>query len=164
MWVTGCARCEAVASGLLKTEEATGVHITVRATTLLNLLLDLPGITVRGVSLSSPDQVVVEVRLPRRRMQCPVCGWSTGTRYDRRPVWSRWRRRRPLGIPMCSISREPRREECTTCTALAPEAVFTVRTYATTTPQPRDHDLVCIQPDHNPRSTPYTPPEPASVT
>ena len=32
---------------------------------------------------------------------------------------------------MCSISREPRREEYTTCTAVAPEAVFTVRTYGT---------------------------------
>jgi hypothetical protein len=28
--------------------------------------------------------------------------------------------------------REPRREECTICTALAPEAVFTVRTYGDT--------------------------------
>jgi hypothetical protein len=29
------------------------------------------------------------------------------------------------------MSRDPRREECTICTAIAPEAVFTVRTYAT---------------------------------
>ena len=29
------------------------------------------------------------------------------------------------------MSREPRRDEYTICTALAPEAVFTVRTYAT---------------------------------
>jgi hypothetical protein len=28
-------------------------------------------------------------------------------------------------------SSDPCREECTICTALAPEAVFTVRTYAT---------------------------------
>ena len=33
--------------------------------------------------------------------------------------------------PMCSISRDPRREEYTICTALAPDAVFTVRTYGT---------------------------------
>ncbi|GHH42202.1 hypothetical protein GCM10017774_38140 [Lentzea cavernae] len=33
--------------------------------------------------------------------------------------------------PMCSMSRDPRREEYTICTALAPDAVFTVRTYAT---------------------------------
>jgi len=30
--------------------------------------------------------------------------------------------------PMCSISRDPRRFECTICTARAPEAVLTVRT------------------------------------
>ena len=32
---------------------------------------------------------------------------------------------------MCSISREPRRKEYTICTAVAPEAVFTVRAYGT---------------------------------
>jgi hypothetical protein len=32
---------------------------------------------------------------------------------------------------MCSISRDPRREEYTICTAVAPDAVFTVRTYGT---------------------------------
>ena len=34
---------------------------------------------------------------------------------------------------MCSISREPRRDEYTIWTAVAPEAVFTVRTYGATT-------------------------------
>jgi hypothetical protein len=34
---------------------------------------------------------------------------------------------------MCSISRDPRRFEHTICTAVAPLAVFTVRTYATST-------------------------------
>jgi hypothetical protein len=33
--------------------------------------------------------------------------------------------------PMCSISRDPRREDHTIWTAAAPDAVFTVRTYAT---------------------------------
>jgi hypothetical protein len=32
---------------------------------------------------------------------------------------------------MCSISRDPRCEEYTICTAVASEAVFTVRTYGT---------------------------------
>jgi hypothetical protein len=32
---------------------------------------------------------------------------------------------------MCSISREPRREEYTICTAVAPDAVLTVRTCGT---------------------------------
>jgi hypothetical protein len=32
---------------------------------------------------------------------------------------------------MCSISRDPRCEEYTICTAVAPDAVFTFRTYGT---------------------------------
>jgi transposase len=63
----------------------------VRATTLLNNLLDLPGIAVQGVSLPSPDQMVVAVALRRQRLECPECGWSTRAHYDRRPVDSRWR-------------------------------------------------------------------------
>jgi hypothetical protein len=35
--------------------------------------------------------------------------------------------------PMCSISRDPRRDEYTICTATAPDLVFTVRTYGDTT-------------------------------
>jgi hypothetical protein len=38
----------------------------------------------------------------------------------------------PQRRPMCSISRDPRREECTICTARAPDAVFTVRRYGDT--------------------------------
>ena len=34
--------------------------------------------------------------------------------------------------PRCSISRDPRRDDHTTCTAVAPDTVFTVRTYAAT--------------------------------
>jgi hypothetical protein len=36
--------------------------------------------------------------------------------------------------PMCSMSRAPRREECTICIAVAPDAVLTVRTYGDTGP------------------------------
>jgi transposase len=66
---------------------------TVRATTLLNRQLDLPGITVAGVSFPAdrPDAVVVEVSLRRRRLACPHCQLTTRFRYDRRPVWSSWR-------------------------------------------------------------------------
>jgi transposase len=76
---------------LRRPEKLQEVHITVRATTVLNELLDLPGITVRGVSFPQPDRLVVEVVLRRRRLVCPECGWSTGARYDRRHVPSRWR-------------------------------------------------------------------------
>ena len=36
-----------------------------------------------------------------------------------------------MSHPMYSISREPRREDHTICTAIAPDVVFTVRTYST---------------------------------
>ena len=40
--------------------------------------------------------------------------------------------------PMCSMSRDPRRDEHTTCTAVAPDAVLTVRTYGTRPPNDPD--------------------------
>jgi transposase len=65
----------------------------VRATTLLNRLLDLPGVTVAGVSFPAdrPGVLVVEVALRRGRLQCPHCGFLTRFRHDTRPVWSSWR-------------------------------------------------------------------------
>jgi transposase len=65
----------------------------VRATTLLNRLLDLPGVGAAGVSFPAdrPGELVVEVMLRRRRLQCPHCGFLTRFRHDTRPVWSTWR-------------------------------------------------------------------------
>ena len=60
-----------------------------RATTLLNRLLDLPGIDVSGVSLDD-RRMLVEVRLRARRLACPVCPFMTRARYDTRPVPSSW--------------------------------------------------------------------------
>jgi len=57
----------------------------VRATTLLNRLLALPEVTVRGVSFGDAG-VAVEVGLRRRRLVCPHCQFSTRARYDTRPV------------------------------------------------------------------------------
>src|SRR5215472_16144040 len=71
--VTGCARRVAVASGLRRRQKLQEVHITVRDTTLLNELLDLPGITVRGVSFASPGEMVVTAALRRQRLECPEC-------------------------------------------------------------------------------------------
>jgi transposase len=60
-----------------------------RATTLLNRLLDLPGIDVSGVSLDG-RRMLVEVRLRARRLTCPRCPFTTRARYDTRPVPSSW--------------------------------------------------------------------------
>ncbi len=61
-----------------------------RVTTAFNRLLDLDGVNVTRVEFEA-DVVVVTVALRRRRLRCPVCGYSTRHRYDTRPVRSRWR-------------------------------------------------------------------------
>ncbi|PXW99593.1 hypothetical protein C8E89_14016 [Mycolicibacterium moriokaense] len=48
---------------------------------------------------------------------------------------------------MCSMLREPRRDNHTAYTAVAPELVFTVRTYATTAPY--EPWLVSSSPKHS---------------
>jgi transposase len=64
----------------------------VRVTTLLNKLLDLPGIAVRGVSLPAAGRpLLVDVVLRSPRHTCPVCGYTTRARYDSRPEPSWWR-------------------------------------------------------------------------
>ena len=52
---------------------------------------------------------------------------------------------------MCSISRDPRCEECTICTARAPDAVFTVRTYGDTG---QLYDQVSAHPQPRPATSP----------
>ena len=62
-----------------------------RDSTLLNRLLELPGVRVCGVSLPEPGLLVVDLALRRRRLVCPYCGFATRWRYDTRPVASTWR-------------------------------------------------------------------------
>jgi len=62
----------------------------VRVTTAFNRLLSLPGACVTEVCFET-DQVVVDVVLRRRRLQCPQCTFSTAACYDTRPVFSTWR-------------------------------------------------------------------------
>lgn len=61
-----------------------------RAATLLNRLLDLPGVSVSSVAWHG-WQLVVDVRLRARKLACPECGYSTKARYDGRQVPSWWR-------------------------------------------------------------------------
>jgi transposase len=62
----------------------------VRATTLLNRVLDLPGISVSAVAWQG-SRLVVDVRLRADRLGCPLCGFTTRAGYDTREVPSWWR-------------------------------------------------------------------------
>lgn len=61
-----------------------------RVTTAFKRLLDLPGVTVSEVSFEEL-RVVVTVKLRRRHLACPKCGFTTRSRYDTRQVPSSWR-------------------------------------------------------------------------
>jgi hypothetical protein len=90
-------------------------------------------------------QRVVPVTHPRRRDRQRTAGRPTGAQAEvgfalaGSQALPRGRLQDlQLGIvmrrPMCSISHDPGRDECTICTAVAPDAVFTVRTYGDTRP------------------------------
>lgn len=83
-----------------------------RATTVLNTLLDLEGVVVTGVRRHD-DELRVAVRLRRTRLLCPVedCGYSTAARFDTRPEASRWRSL-DLGACRTVVTAQLRRLEC----------------------------------------------------
>ncbi|MFD7046215.1 helix-turn-helix domain-containing protein, partial [Rhodococcus jostii] len=81
-----------------------------RATTLLNRLLNLPKVSVRGVEIVE-DEARVAVRLRRRRLRCPHCDFSTRHRYDTREVDSCWRHL-DLGGRICVLTTRRRRLRC----------------------------------------------------
>jgi transposase len=62
----------------------------VRVTTAFKRLLRLDGVNVTAVEFLTAT-VVVTVALRRRRLVCPHCGYTTRSRYDTRPLPSRWR-------------------------------------------------------------------------
>jgi len=64
----------------------------VRASTLANRLLDLPGISVSDVAWHG-QQLVIDVRLRAGKLACPEmgCGYLTRAGYDTRTVPSWWR-------------------------------------------------------------------------
>jgi transposase len=88
----------------------------VRATTLLNRLLALPGVAVAGVSfpVERPGVLVVDVRLRRGRLECPHCGHLTRFRYDTRREWSSWRHLDD-GVWRVDIRTGLRRLACPSC-------------------------------------------------
>ena len=85
-----------------------------RDSTLLNRLLDLPGVRVCGVSLPSPGLLLVDLALRRLRLVCPHCGYCTRWRYDTRPVASTWRHL-DFGAAMVLVRAELRRLDCPAC-------------------------------------------------
>ncbi len=70
-------------------------------------LLRLGGIWVRGVQFDA-DRVVVWVALRRRRLICPLCGYSTPHRQRVESVW----RHLDLGIWRLELCAQLRRLEC----------------------------------------------------
>ena len=81
-----------------------------RVTTVFNRLLKLDGVNVTDVVIGD-DTVVVTVRLRRRKLLCPECGFSTGARYDTRAVASSWRHLR-LGALRLVVRARLRRLVC----------------------------------------------------
>ena len=81
-----------------------------RVTTAFNRLLQLDGVNVTAVVIGA-DTVTVDVRLRRRKLTCPVCDFSTWSRYDTRPVSSSWRHLR-LGTLKLVVRTQLRRLTC----------------------------------------------------
>ena len=83
-----------------------------RVTTVFKRLMDLPGVTVSDVDFL-PGKVVVTVKLSRRKLSCPECGFVTRARYDTRPVSSFWRHL-DLGRWRLEVRADLRRIDCPT--------------------------------------------------
>jgi len=73
-------------------------------------LLRLGGVWVRDVQFTE-DRVVVWLALRRRRLICPVCGYSTRHRHNRQQVESVWRHL-DLGVWRLELRARLRRLEC----------------------------------------------------
>ena len=88
-----------------------------RATTLLNFLLRLPGTFAvdpgRWQLDSGNGEALVTVRLSRKRLVCPLCTYATGHRYDTRDVDSSWRHL-DLAGRVCRVQVRRRRLRCPT--------------------------------------------------
>jgi len=73
-------------------------------------LLRLDGVWVRRVQFTT-DRVVVGVALRRRRLHCPLCGFSTPHRHNRQQVESTWRHL-DLGVWRLELRAQLRRLHC----------------------------------------------------
>jgi transposase len=82
----------------------------VRVTTAFKPPLALPGVNVTNVEFAA-TMVSVTVALRRRRLECPLCEYSTQARYDLRPVDSRWQHL-DLGFRKLQVRARLRRLSC----------------------------------------------------
>lgn len=83
-----------------------------RVTTAFKRLLRLDGVNVTAVEFL-PAVVLVTVALRSRRLTCGHCGHAASTRYDTRPVESRWRHL-DLGVWRVELRASLRRLRCPT--------------------------------------------------
>jgi transposase len=81
-----------------------------RVNAAFSRLLRLPGVWIRAVHFED-DRVVVDVALKRRRLICPVCGYSARHRHNLQQVESSWRHL-DLGTWRLEIHAQLRRLEC----------------------------------------------------
>lgn len=92
-----------------------------RATTLLNRVLNLPKTTICKVEFG--EVVTVWVRPRQRVMSCPHCDFRTRWRYDTRAVESAWRHL-DLGGKVCMLKLRRRRLRCPEHGVLAESVPF----------------------------------------
>ena len=90
-----------------------------RATTLLNMLLNLPGLWVRGFQLED-GKMIVQIRARFRRLTCPLCARRVKGRFHR--TTRRWRHLAIGGIQVI-LEGEIRRLRCPDCRKVVTEEV-----------------------------------------
>lgn len=95
----------------------------VRVTTVFNKLLKLVGAWVTAVEFVDDDGVVfVDVRLRRRHLVCPHCGWQTPARHNWQARPSTWRAL-DFGTWRVLVRCRLRRLACEPCGRVVVEAV-----------------------------------------
>lgn len=94
-----------------------------RVTTVFNKLLRLVGAWVTDVEFVDADGVVfVDVRLRRRLLTCPQCGWQTAARHNWQRKPSTWRAL-DFGTWQVIVRCRLRRLDCRSCRRVVVEAV-----------------------------------------
>lgn len=90
-----------------------------RVTTLLNKLLHLPGLWIRGLRFED-GALVLSFRRRFRRLTCPVCGTSVASRFEEKT--RRWRHLALWGVPTY-LEGPIRRLRCPSCQSVRTERV-----------------------------------------